>query len=137
MKLPLYRRIFKNDYSEEYQDLVEKMAVSINNGFDTLFELSNKKVSLKDNVDCTVKTLGLAVDSNGIPTTPTAFNLDTTSRISGINVLKVDNLTNSQVFPTGAPFISFSQTDRGITINHITGLQPNYQWQINVVAYGN
>lgn len=137
MKLPLYRRIFKSDYSEDDQTLVEKMSVSINNGFDTLFELSNKKISLKDNVDCTVKTLTLAVDANGIPTTPTAFSLDTTSRIGGISVYRVDNLTNTQIYPTGAPFVSFSQTDRGVTINHITGLQPNYQWQISVVAYGN
>lgn len=136
MKIPQYRRIYTNDFEADDQKLVEKMSLSINNGFDILYDLVNNKMTLKDNFNATVKDVTVTLNNLGIPTENNSFSLDSSSRIIGVQVLKAVNLTNSDTFPTQAPFISFTQTERGVTINNVTGLQSGDKWQLTVVAYG-
>lgn len=136
MKVPLYRRIYKTDYPDDQQTLVEKMALSINNGFDVLYDLINNKLTLQDNFNGTVKDITIILDANGTPTDTSSFALSSNSRIIGVQVLKAVNLTNNTTYPTQAPFISFTQTERGITINNVTGLQAGNRWQLTVMAYG-
>jgi hypothetical protein len=136
MKVPQYRRIYKSDFNEDEQSLVEKMSLSINNGFDVLYDLINNKLTLKDNFNGTVKDITLTLSSSGIPLENNSFALDTQNRIIGVQVLRAVNLTDNTVFPSQAPFISFTQTERGVTINNLTGLQSGYKWQLTVFAYG-
>lgn len=136
MKIPLYRRIYKTDYSDESQPLVEKMALSINNGFDVLYDLANNKLTLVDNFNGTVKDITLILDSSGNPTDTNSISLNSGSRIIGVQVLKATNLSSNTTYPSNAPFVSFTQTERGLTINNVTGLQAGDKWQLTVVAYG-
>ena len=47
MKLPNFRRIIASDYDQKYKDLVETLAVSINQGMDSVYDALNKKITLK------------------------------------------------------------------------------------------
>lgn len=136
MKLPSFRRLFKGDYDEKDQQLVEKLSVSLNNGIDVLYNTLNKNASLKDNIFCTVKDISIQVGSTGTPTLTTGFKLDFTSKLSGIQVIRAINSTNSNVYPTGQPFISYTQNADSVVINNITGLSSGYTWALKVVAYG-
>lgn len=136
MKIPQYRRIYKNDFDQDDQKLVETMALSINNGFDILYDLVNKKLTLSDNFNGTVKDVTVILDSLGTPTDTNSISLDSDSRIIGVQVLRAVNLTDNTIYPSQAPFVSFTQTERGVTINNVTGLQQGNKWKLTVFAYG-
>ena len=133
-KLPSYRRILQQDYPQQYQDLIGQLAVTLNYGFDTLYQLLNGKLTFADNMDSTIKTVSLQVDSTGKPTTAVSIAKSSTNTITGLIVAKVVNTTNSTAFPTGGVFISYTETTSAITINNVTGLQPNNSYDITVVT---
>lgn len=135
MKLPNFRRIFKTDYGANEQGLVEKLATSINNGFEVLYEALNGKVSLRENIFCTVKDVTVIVDSSGVPTTTTTVSRDRNARVDGVGVINAQNLTNSTSYPTSGIFISFNASDNGITITNITGLQAGNEYSLRVILW--
>lgn len=136
MKIPLFKRIFKTDYKKEEQDLVDKLAGSVNDGFDGLYGMINKNISLEDNLYCIVKTVNVTVDTNGNPKQSIGFKNTLASKIRGLQVINSQNLTNSGVYVTGAPFISFSETSGNIIINNIKGLPANNNFELTVIAWG-
>ena len=66
-KLSGYRRIVKTDYPDEYKSLVDQLSVSINNGFDTLYNALNGKLNFYDNISSTIAEVRLTVDIDGFP----------------------------------------------------------------------
>lgn len=136
MKLPSFRRVFLGDYTSEEQPLVSKLSVTINQGLENLYDVLNKKVSITDNLYATIKDVIIQVDSSGIPLTTTSFQLDTKGvTIQGCMIIKLENLTNSTGYPTSAPFITYTQVQDGVRIDHITGLQINNQYRLRIVAF--
>lgn len=136
MKLPSYKRIITNDYDDEYHDLVETLGGSINDAFNQVFFALNKRLTIGDNFQGTVRSVDVTVDANGIPTSSTRFNLDTTAlSVQGLNVIRAENQTNTAIYPTSQPFVSFTQVNDSIVINHISGLQPNQRYRLRIIAY--
>ena len=126
MKMPSFRRIITNDYDQESKNLVAQLAVSINNGFDVLYQALSKRLTFGDNFICTEVTVELTVDANGIPTSTTGFKLDTSqtnTKVYEVQVRYAENLTNTGTYPTSAPWVSWVQTQTGISIVHVSGLQ--------------
>lgn len=138
MRLPTPKRIDKQNFDEKDKDLIDTLSFTINNDTEVLFNVLNRNASLKDNIFCTVKEVQVIVDSNGLPKNTASFQLeDTNMKVLGCQVLKALNQKNSTIYPTGAPFINFSQASGIITINHVTGLQPDQTYLLTIVAYGN
>jgi hypothetical protein len=136
MKLPLFKRLRKDDYPEEQQTIIESIAFSINTAVEGIISALNKNVSIRDNILCTTKDVDVTVDSAGIPSPEVSVSIDFTGNVYGIQVLKVDNLTNSAGYPTSGVTVSFNQTPKGIQITHITGLSTNNKYRIRLVMYG-
>jgi hypothetical protein len=135
MKLPSYRRIFKTDYAEDYQELVEKLAVSINNGFDSLYDALNKKLTFGENISSTIAEITVTVEPSGAPIKKgTQFKLDgSQNNIQGLIVINCyEEKTGAS--PPGAPFISFIKNENNILINKISGLTPNVSYIIKVLT---
>ncbi len=132
--LPSFRRIVRQDYDPKYQDLIDTLSVSLNQGIEVLYELLNGKLTLKDNFASTVKEIDVNVDSNGKPTTKTIIKKASSDRIEGLWLLRVQNLTNSTVYPTGTPLISFTETTDSIIIDNITSLPTGYTFRLKVVT---
>ena len=136
MKLPNCKRLYDQEYQQEFKGLVGQLAVSINSGFEVLYEALNKKVSLRDNIACTVRDVNVVVDATGNPKNRTTFSLDSNSVVvDGCQVIRATNNTNSNTYPSNAVFISFTQTNSGVEINNVTGLQQNQQYTLRIVAY--
>lgn len=137
MKIPSFRRIFKTDYKAEEQELVEKLSGTINNGFEVLHEALGKKVSLRDNLQCTVKDVDIIVDSSGVPLTNTGISRDIPGRIEGMTVIDANNLTTSTTYPSSGVFVNFIPNDNGALITHVTGLQTNNKYRLRIIAWIN
>lgn len=137
MKIPGFKRLDKQNFSPEYRDLIDKLSFTVNNDIEVLYNVLNRNSSLKDNIHCTVKDVEVIVDSNGIPKNTASFQLDIANmRIMGCSVLRAINEDNSSIFPTSAPFVSFSQSSNIINLNHITGLQADQTYTLTIVAWG-
>ena len=136
MKLKSYRRLNTQDYQDEDKKLVEQISSPINNAFNELYFTLNGRVSLRDNLFCTVKDVDITVDSNGTPRITTSFTLDKeSSQVIGVNVLAAFNQTNSAIYPTSAPWISWAQNGNSVIVNNITGLQAGQRYLVRVIAY--
>ena len=135
-KLSNFRRLFKNDYQQDQQSLVEKLSVTINNGFELLYNAMANNVSLSDNIFCTVKVVSVQVNSSGTPISPLSFKISTTGSIKGISVIKADNQTNSNVYPNSSPFMTYSQNDTTITVSNIAGLPISNKFDLTVICWG-
>lgn len=135
MKLPSFRRLIKSDYKEEFQELIETLSFSLNNGIEVLYQTLNKAVSLRDNVACTVKEIDVQVDSNGSPIGTLKFSLDNTNRILGVFVLNAINTKTPSVLPTSGVFISFSQENKTVIVNNIKGLPSGQPFTLTIVAF--
>jgi hypothetical protein len=135
MKFPTFKRIYKTDFPTQEQSLVEKLSLTINNGFEVIYNAMARNVSLSDNVACTVKTISVKVDSSGTPTSSLSFKLDVVGQIKGISVVKAENLTNSNVYVTSHPFLTYTQNDMTITVNNVSGLPANNTFNITLIAW--
>lgn len=134
MKIPGFTRITKSDFAKEMQDLVEKLGNIINRNTEVIYELANKKVSIRDNILCSVRDVTIQVDTNGIPLTPTSAALDTSGTVDGVTVINVQsNATN--VFPTTQPFIVYTPKSESINIDKVTGLLPGYTWILRIIIW--
>lgn len=136
MKLPNFKRIIKSDYPKDYQDLVDRLAGSINIGFESLYDLANGKIG-PDNLAVVTRDVVLSVDASGVPINPTSVALNSTVRtVTGIRVILAQNQTNSNLYPISAPFISFFQNGTNVEIQHVSGLQPNNQYLLRIELQG-
>lgn len=135
MKLPSFRRLFKGDFKEEYQELVDNIGISFNSALDAVFIALNRNLTLADNLKCSIKDLTVRVDSNGTPTVPLSFKLDFQGRIIGLSVINVINTDNPNAYPATGVTISFQQSNTTILVNNITGLRPNANYTLKVVAW--
>lgn len=136
MRLPSFRRLIRTDFKQEFQALVDQLSVSINIGIENLYDALNRKLTLRDNIACTVKEIDVKVDAAGTPLSTTLFQMDITNRLDGIVVLNALNQDDSSTYPTSGLFISWTQTQNGILINNIKGLQANQTYRLKLVAFG-
>jgi hypothetical protein len=135
MKLPSYKRIITQDYTEENQELIEQLGGNINDSFTTLYSALNNRLTFGENISSTVKEIELSVDSSGKPINDSGFKLDILNTpVTGCICVKATNLINSNTYPTGTPWVSFIQTDNFIRILNVTNLQPNTRYRLRIIA---
>lgn len=135
MRLGLFKRIVKNDFAPDEQSLIEKLSFTLNTSLESLFNALSNNLTLGDNIACTVKQVDVDLDTNGVPKQTVGFSVNFMGRVSIVQVGKAENLTNSSSYPTGAPFVTFLQSDKNIFIQHVTGLQPNTKYRLTIVAF--
>lgn len=136
-KLASYKRIVTNDYPKEERKFVEQIAAPINDGFNALYFALSGNLSIRDNLFCTVRTIDVTVDVNGAPIGQLVITLDKQAPIFGCQVVSAVNQSNTAVYPTGAPFLSYSAVTNGILVNNVTGLQANARYSLNVIIWHN
>jgi hypothetical protein len=134
--LKSYKRIITQDYEAEQEKLIEQLGGTINDAFNDVYFVLTGKTDLRTNIACTVKDVEVSVNATGAPINRTVFTVkNPTTPVIGITVIFAQNQTNSAVYPTSQPFISFTPVEGGILINNITGLQPNQRYLVRLIAW--
>lgn len=137
MQLPNFKRLFKSDFDQQDQSFVEKFSFLFNNGIEVIYNALNKNLTFKDNILATVKDFTVSVNSLGIPKNITSVSLNNPNmKAIGLDVWQVQNQTNSNSFPSSAVFITWTQENSTVFINHITGLTTGDSYKIRVVVHG-
>jgi hypothetical protein len=135
-KLQSFKRIVKENFKAEDQELIDAIGGSINIFAEEVINAFNKNFTVDDNLKMEYKDIEVTVNASGIPINTTQFKVSFTGKIRGITVERAVNLTNPSTYPTGAPFITFDQNNQVITVNHITGLPANNKYRLTVLSKG-
>lgn len=136
-KLSNPTRVTKESVPKEYQGVVESVGGPFNDFSDQVYFALNGNITVTDNLNMRYKILDLSVNGSGNPLLLTQFKNTLNIRPTGILVVKVENLTNPTIYPSGAPFASWSENGGVITVNNVTGLSTDYKWRITVLTLGN
>jgi len=122
------QRIIIEDFQDEDRDTVSKLANILNYFMTQTTDVINGRLDY-ENINKQLVTIDVTVDASGKPLQTTNFTAQ--AGLSGGTVLRAQNLTNSAVFPTAQPFISFSPVQSGLyRVSNISGLQPNNKYRL-------
>ncbi len=130
-KLPSFRRLNRNDFELQYQQLIDQLGTSINNGFDVVYGALNGSLSFTDNFNSTLTTISITVNDQGVPKTKAQFKLkDGQNTLRGLIIL---NVTGADL--VGAPYLVFQKGDENIiTITKAFGLSSNKTYNITILG---
>lgn len=133
-KLKSYSRIISSDYADDQQPIIEQIGGQINTAFDPIYSALSNRLTFEDNFLCTVREVEVTLAASGMPLNRISISLDNNLPVKSVQVLSATNKTNAGVFPTGAPFVSFTQNGNILFIDHITGLIPNNRYIVRILA---
>lgn len=134
MKMGSFKRIISNDYPAETQPLVEQLGSSLNDSIEQIFFALSNRLTFEDNFLATIKEVEVTVGATGVPLNRTTILLSNNNVVKGVLVVGAVNKSNSAVFPTGTPFISFTQSGTSLSIDNITNLQANNRYLVRLIA---
>ena len=135
MKIGTFKRIILEDYPSDERSMVGKLGYSLNTYTDDVSTLLTKNINITDNLNWTLTSLTVTVDSSGVPTSQTKLQTNLTTPCGGVQVVKVVNNTTASGYPTGTPFISFTEQNNTLTITNITNLLANNKYTLSIILY--
>jgi hypothetical protein len=133
MKIPAFRRIIVEDYKSEQRDFISKLAVSINSFMDTMNIALNGNLTITDNFAAVQKKITVTVNSEGTPTSGGTVSTGLTTLCAGTRVIFAVNNTVPSNYPSSCPFISFTNGNGTIIMNHISGLKANNSYTLTII----
>lgn len=124
------KRLIKEDFPQEDQDLIGKIAYVYNSFSEQVVDQVNGNLDFSnlamDVVCYTVTTCsGAPVGNNLVKST--------VSVPSGVMVIKAVNQTDSTVYPTSAPFVAYTPNNNILKIKNISGLQDNNKYILTML----
>jgi len=121
-------RLNAEDFPNESRELVDRLAVTYNFFVEQVTNVLNGSVDF-DNLNRNLTVLEFEVGAENQPLNSIRFSAN--PGLQGTNIIRVDNLTNSAIYPVTAPFLSFTTNGNGVyTINNITGLQQGNKYRV-------
>jgi hypothetical protein len=133
---PSIVRIRAEDFPEENQEMISKLAYPINRMFEQIIALFNKQIDFQ-NLNRQIISIDVKTDaSNNVIGVPQAKFSLRDNQIQGVNIIKAINNNDPTVSPTSHPFITFTYKDGIISISKITGLQINSYYTLIVEVIG-
>lgn len=133
MNLSNFKRIIVEDLPKDNQELGSKLAYVLNPTLEQLELVFSKNIGI-DNLNQQLKEIEVTVNATGRPTNTTQFKTELKSQAKGLICIRAVNNTNGNLYPTGTPFVSFSENEGLITLNNITGLQASNKYTLTLLA---
>lgn len=134
-KLPNFRRLISSDYDAQYKPIIDRLGVSLNNAIESINDALNKKLSFQDNISSTIVDINITVDSDGVPTRPTSFKLDSKQTVvNGLLSLDARGSSDSSILPVAGVSFAFTKNEGYVTIDKVKGLIANIPYSIKVLC---
>jgi hypothetical protein len=136
MKIQTFRRLIQEDVEEQFRPLVAKIGEVINTFAEDVINGLNKNITIEDNLNQFMKDIVVQVNSSGTPTVGGSFQNTLSSSLRGITVIKATHYTSSNTYVTTHPFLSFTENNKVVTIQNITGLPADNKFTLKLLCYG-
>lgn len=137
MKIQNPKRLRIEDFTEEEREMISKIAFVMNSSFSSLFDLANKRITLRENISASVREFNVTVDAQGNPRNAVFLNLDdvlANQLVEGVQVIDAYS-TDGVTRPTAGVFVDWSPNKSGININFVKGIPENKEFTIKLVIY--
>lgn len=128
------KRLVIEDFPQDQQALVSKIAFIYNPVVDQLNTMFNKNIDF-NNLNQQIVSIDVIVDKTGAPISALQVATTLKTAIQGASVIFAYNNTDNTPV-TGAPFLTFTRNVSSITITNITGLSANKKFTLTVILYG-
>ena len=129
------KRLVKEDFAPEEQDLIEKLSFSINPLTEQLTAAFNKGIDF-ENLNQQYSIIDVEFNNFGVPKITVELKYQLRTKLKGIYVIGAQNLTDT-TFPTGAPFITYALKNNSILeILHVTGIPADKMYRLSMVLIG-
>ncbi len=132
MKIEAPKKISSEDYDEDYQDLVDQLALSLNGYLEDVYDALSKKLTITDNINQYIKSFAVTVDSSGKPKTSIKFKSKIDGKTQGMTVIR----TLGDEYVESTPFIDFIDSNGNIEVRNIKGLEADKKYTIYVLLLG-
>lgn len=133
-KVTNIKRISKDDFNQEDQELVGRLAFALNPFLEQVTAAFDKGIDF-NNLNQDFIFLETEVDSNGKPKLNFEIKNTLKTRVRGVYCVGANNLTDRS-YPTSAPFITYTIENNVITILNITGLPANKRFRLSIIIIG-
>lgn len=130
-RIQIPKKIRTEDFKPENQEMAEKFAEVYNDFADGVYQTLTKGIDY-ENLRRQITVLTVTMDKTGKVAQTPEIKLNILGRVLGAQVLNAININNVNIYPTTAPFISFSTNSNILRILNITGLPANSQWQLTL-----
>lgn len=131
MKIEIPRQIRAEDFAEDEQQLVSKLSRNLTPFMDSVFRVLDGGVDY-ENLNRQFLDIDIIIDASGLVSSAPQIKSKLRGRVRGINVLNAINLVDPSIYPTSAPFISFTTNADIVTILNVTSLQVNSQYRLSI-----
>jgi len=140
-KLQAPKRLRNEDFDEEYQDLISKIAYAMNVFNEDVYRAFSGNVSM-ENLNQEVISVNIQTGDNyevdGQLKNPPRIALNIASKPEGIICIKADNKTNPQTFAINQPFVSYTLIDsKTVSILNVSGLRNSSEFILKLLIVGN
>ena len=125
------KRIIVEDFAKQDRPMAEKLSGSLNLFMDEVYQVLSKNLNTTDNLNRDLKTIKVNVNASGIPNSNVQFQNTLKTKISGMVVIRAFN-----AIPTTAPFITYTENAGIVTINQVSGLVANTDYQLLIEIIG-
>jgi hypothetical protein len=135
MQVSFLRRLVKEDFPQQYKDVVGKIGSILNPALEQISLCLHNNITWTDNFAATVINIAVTVDANGIPTNPTTFLSKLPSQTLHCFVTRALSASNpGGSFVTSAPFVDFVDNNGTVTVSHVTGLPANTTFNLTMIV---
>lgn len=122
-KPPDLKRISKEDFPADDQELVGKLAFPLNSFMEQVRNLFDKNIDVQNLTEEYI-TLKVQTNSQSQPIAALSFKTNLKNKLKGVVVVSGNITSGTNQYLQQTPFISFSQNLSIVTINNISGLEP-------------
>ena len=125
------KRISSESLPSEQRGAADLVGNSINTFMEEVYIAMTGNLGVTSNLNMEFKTIKVTVNASGIPTSRTVFKSSLKSKIVGCIVIRAYN-----AYPVNQPFINFTENQGQVTIDQVSGLNPNTEYQLVVLTIG-
>lgn len=135
MKPQVPKKIRSEDFPQEYQELVSQLGFIYNDNADITYQIIAGGIDF-DNLNRQYSVITVTIDPSGGISNPPQIKTALKTKVKGINVISAVNVNNTMVYPTAAPFVSYTTNANLLTILNVSGLPVSSQWQLSLEIIG-
>ena len=134
--VPDIKRLRAEDFPEDQQELVSKLAFALNSFMDQTVALLDGNLD-SANIAREIKDINFTTDGSGAPSSlPLKITTSLNRKPVGVICIKAENLTNTLTYPSGAPWVSWTLSGGVISITNITNLTAGEKWRLRLMIIG-
>jgi hypothetical protein len=136
-KIEQPKKIRTEDFTESEQSLASKISDPFNDLADSFYYSLTKSLDF-DNMNRDLVSVNVNIGPTGLVTNLPQIRCNLrTGTPRGVSVIRALNSINPNVFPTGAPFVSYTVINQNtIQLQAVTGLQNNSQYVLTLELIG-